>query len=220
MGSRRQQPHQTTPEHGTVMSTFRRYGLFGILAVGGTFALCEPAVAESAGPCKWELQLDSRRASQVFEKSSSPPSVHDVLSRGLTVRAACDGDRPGAVVLYAFRVRDRKVVAKFQSKPFEVEPGRAIRVPTAVIPPPSSYGDAPLADPQGFLAAHEPLPVESAVREPLRFVINGVFPDKPPDWERREVMYLVVVPAADGSTKDASATSPLLVLYGRVATRR
>ena len=200
------------------MNTFRRLALLGILAVGATFALCEPAVAQ--WPCKWALQIDGRRASQVFEKSSSPPSVRDVLSRALSVRAACEGDRPGVVVLYAFRIRDRKVVAKFRSEPFEVEPGRTIRVPAAAIPPPTSYGDAQLADPQGFLPAHEPLPVESAVREPMGFVINGVFPDKPPDWEHREMMYLVAIPALDGSSKDAGATSPLLVVFGPAATRR
>ena len=201
------------------MNAFERLVLSGILTVGAPLALCGPAVAQ--WPCKWELKVDSRRVSQLFEKSSSAPSVYDVLSGALMVRADCAGSRPGSVMLYAFRVQDQKVVSKFRSKPFEVEAGRTIRVPVAEIPPPSSYGDAPLADPQGFLPAHEPLPVESAVREPLRFVINGVFPDKPPDWERREMLYLVAMPALDGSTKDAGSTSPLLVVYSSdVSPRR
>lgn len=200
------------------MNALKRLVLSGILTVGGTLALCEPAVAQ--WPCKWELQLDSRRASQVFERSRSTPSVYDVLSGALTVSTACSGGRPGIVVLYAFRIRDRKVVAKFQSQPFEVQPDRTISVPRAEIPPPSSYSDAPLADPEGFLSAKEPLPVESAVREPLRFVINGVFPDKPPDWEHREMLYLVVIPALDGSSKDVGVTSPLLVVYESDASPR
>jgi hypothetical protein len=201
------------------MSAFKRLVLSGILTVGAPLALCGPAVAQDAWPCKWALQLDSRRASQLFERSSATPSVYDVLSGALTVSTACDGGRPGAVVLYAFRVRDRKVVAKFQSKPFEVEPGRAIRVSRTAIPPPASYGDAPLADPQGYLPALETVPAESAVREALRYVIDGIF-DKPPDWEHREMLYLVAMPALDGSSKDAGSTSPLLVVYSYDVSRR
>jgi hypothetical protein len=121
-------------------------------------------------------------------------------------------------MLYAFRIRDRSVVAKFRSQPFEVEPGRTIRVPKSAIPSPKWYGDAPLADREGFLPAQKPVPAESAAQEASRYVINGIF-EKPPDWEQRELMYLVAIPALDGSNEDVGA-GPMLVVYGLVAPKR
>lgn len=213
------------------MNRIVRSIVLGTLALLGAHSLCGEVRAQTGSPSMLAVDVDGRRAQRVFEESASKATVFQVLSQSLVVRGESDRAGRVAVDLYAVRVRGGKVIAKHRSaESFAVEAGRVARVPESALPSQSWFGEGQLADPDGLVTASKGVPEESAVTKAMDYVINGVFPDKPIDWREREMVYLVAIPACDGSSKACAGsdersvvinheeqysvvTNPLLVVY-------
>jgi len=178
------------------------------IGVGHLFVAGE-ADAQKSMSTGWSLELDDRRNAQVFEETRSLPPVRDLLSQALLVRA----EDSRSAVFYAFRIRGSEIIASHQSKPFPVRPGSLAQVPETALPSDRWFGEAAVVDPEAILQAAKPIPWDAAVSEPLRFLLNGIFLEKPSGWERRELVYLVAIPALDASNKDVGETKPMVIFF-------
>lgn len=147
-------------------------------------------------------------------------SVLDVVDGALAVRH--DGDEPTWLVMFTVRIRDGRAVASHQGKAFEVAPGETYYPSIAlVVPDRRFFGGEAYVDADGIVDAAKPVPANHGSDEnpipgssAVSFVVNGYFPDKPPDWRSRDAVYLVAVPG-DLELRRSTVAQPVAMFLKR-----
>lgn len=147
-------------------------------------------------------------------------SVLDVMDGALAVRH--DGDEPTWLVMFTVRIRDGRAVASHQGKAFEVPPGETYYPSIAlVVPDRRFFGGEAYVGAGGIVDAAKPVPAHHGSDEnpipgssAISFVVNGYFPDKPPDWRSREAVYLVAVPG-DLELRRSAVAQPVALFLKR-----
>jgi hypothetical protein len=183
-----------------------------------TTATYQPGQPEYGNAPKLGLAFDAGRIGAALASSTST-SIRKVIAAGTTLRAEGDPDRPIVLVLYGFRVRDGSLISRYRSPTFSAPKGRTVLIPTSALPPERWFEGAGTPEKDGFLVANRFMTPDAAIRDPVPLILDGVF-FVPDEWERREMVYLVAVPALDGSSKDPGSTLPVLVVAGgRTRTR-
>jgi hypothetical protein len=181
------------------------------LALGGVLAW--PPTAALAQPVETRLELDTDRIGASSIKMEWMTLVSEGLGKALTVRylvLSGDPDTPVALVLFSYRVSRGRVVARDQSAAFTVRPGTAALLGADLTEGEQVYDGSPRAGLADFIVARKAVSAESGLREPERHVINGIFVKKPSDWERRDALYLIAVPA-DARLRSESRAYPMVV---------
>lgn len=176
------------------------------------FFLLFSASASLAQSGTIRLELDRERLGTLLERDRSP-LISDVLAEALVVTVQTERRDPGPAFpmgLYAFRIVDESVVARHESQPFRASTGRPVRPDEAALPDQRFYEARLTTDARSFALADEGLAPASALDDPLDHIVNCVFPDKPPDWAKRQGVYVVAVPA-DSRQWRSVATFPLIL---------
>ncbi len=163
--------------------------------------------SDPSPPVVTRMELDPRRADMLLAKSGARGiPLHELLDGALVLR--CDCRRPVRVVLYVFRLRAGKVLGRFRSSVFATRTegtGALYLSGKGLLPPPSFFGAKALAGPDDILPAARAISATIGVDDPGRFIIDGVFPDKPADWRERDAFFLLAMPADPALQRDAVA---------------
>lgn len=155
-----------------------------------------------------DLSLDPDRLDALFGAEDELAAAR-LMEEALVV--AAEGDGPAELVLVGYRLVDGRPMATFESEPFQVAVGTPARVAEhGGLPAADFYGDAGRVSRDGIARAG-PVPASTGVDDPVQVVTTGVS-DRPADWYRREVLYLVAVPADEGLRAGVIATP--VVLFG------
>jgi len=176
-----------------------------------SFALGLVAVAGLVGtptdPAKTSVSIDPRRAAEVFDmQNAESVPLPDLLRAALTVQN--DGEA-GAFVLHVFILRAGKTVSHFTSRAFTPPTGKAWLLPPQYLPGDQFLGDRRVRE-DGLTSVKKAVPVAEGVAEPGRFIVNGVFANKPSGWQKMDAVYFIMVP--ERATSEADASSPYLVM--------
>jgi hypothetical protein len=171
----------------------------------------QPGQPEYGNAPRIHLAFDDRRIERALRSSTS---IRDVIAEAASLRAEGDPDRPIALVLFAFRIRDRSVVSRYRSESFSIPQGSTVRMPPSALPPARWFEDAGAAQRDGFLVAGRLIASDVAVGDPMPLILDGVF-FLADEWKRRGMVFLAAVPALDGSSKDPGWTVPALIVAGR-----
>lgn len=179
----------------------RRSGLLrGLVAFIAITVVAVPTL--HAQDVQTRLTVDLRRVEAFGQEARRPgprseplASAMDVMRQGLLTRL--EGDAPVMLVMFTVRTQGgERVIDTHQSEPFQARPDRVYRCcPEAVLPGLMKVQDG--VGPQDIVAADRPLSAERGV-EPagaMESIVDGVFPNKPTDWQRRDIVYLFVAPA-------------------------
>lgn len=186
------------------------------------------SVRAGAQDLRTGLTVDTRRVEatgNVADERARPGmsrtvSVLDVMDGALAVRH--DGDEPTWLVMFTVRIRDGRAVASHQGKAFEVAPGETFYPSIAlVVPDRTFFGGEAYVSADGIVDAGRPVPADhGTVENPIpgssavSFVVNGYFPDKPPDWRSREAVYVVAVPG-DPELRRSTVAQPVALFLNR-----
>lgn len=157
-----------------------------------------PAAAQSLTV---RTDLDPRRADWLF--GESPVPIPTILENALRIQT--ETRRPLSLVLHVFRIRDGRVVAKHRSDAFTYQPGQPVYGNLTFLPAEKFYGGEAYAGPEDVIEASRSVPASDGVTQPARFVVDGIFPNKPDDWGEREAVYVIAVPASSRTLTGASA---------------
>lgn len=190
------------PRIGILLSLFLMLGLTVSLA---------PSSVQAQFTNSW-VELDPRRADMMlrhFAQRSEP--VQSVLENTLRVRS--DGEAPVSLVLFAFRVDDGRVVARHRSEPFRVSAVRPFYPDERLLPDEEFYGLPRVLGPVGpddiVLASRGVSPAEGTTRIG-RVLESTVFAERPKDWQQRQAVYVIAVPAERRQSKGVSAHPAVL----------
>ena len=156
-----------------------------------------------SGTANTAVSIDRKRAAKVFDgQNSESVPLPDLLRAALTVQN--DGD-PVALVLFAFELKEGRTISKFQSKAFTAPSGRPWLLPAGYQPGKKFYQNNPRVSLDGLTTTKKTIPVDVGVAEPGKFIVNGIFANKPEGWERMNAFYFIVAPAG---SKGSGLTSP------------
>jgi len=156
-----------------------------------------------SGEANTAVSIDTKRATELFDgtRSESVP-LADLLRATLTVQN--DGD-PAALVLFAFELKEGRTISNFESRPFTPPTGRPWLLPPEYLPGDQFLGERYVSQ-DGLTTTKKAVPVDVGVAEPGKFIVNGVFTNKPAGWESMNAFYFIVVPAdAKGSGQASPA---------------
>lgn len=107
------------------------------------------------------------------------------------------------VVLHVIHLRRGEVARSFRSSPFPMRADGRVRLSDVLRQ--GQPGDWMISvEPGHILEASKTLPVKTALEQPERAVINGVFAGKPDGWASMDAFYVVATPAAASRTPVAA----------------
>lgn len=184
--------------------------VFAALLAAGMFTV--PALP--AQDLQSRLTVDQRRV-EAFASDRQRPgprseqmaSAMDVMRQGLQTRL--EGEAPVMLVMFTVRIQGgERVVATHRSEPFQARPGGVVPCCPEVLPGLMKVPDA--VGPHDIVAAERALPANYGVRPAgaLASIVDGVFPNKPTDWQRREIVYIFVAPR-DPELRERATGYPL-----------
>lgn len=176
---------------------FPRFGalLSAFLVLGLATSLAPPLVQAQISLTK--IEIDPRRADMMFQKSTQQGEpVQQVIENTLRVRS--DGEAPVSLVLFAFRLEDGRVVAKHRSEPFRVSSARPFYPDERFLPGEEFYGLPRVlahVGPEDIVLASRGVPPSEGTTQIGRILESTVFTERPKDWQERQAIYLIAVPA-------------------------
>lgn len=156
------------------------------------FATASMAQTQSTSKSEVIVRFDERQAADLLREQRDGGMD---LSRLLRQVGSVEVRSPAPVrlILHVYLMRGKDVVRQYASRPFDA-PTRG-SVPLHDVLPKGEPGFGSFAfDPANLLEAVEMIPAGAAVEEPGRFVINGVIPFHPKDWEKMASVYVVAAP--------------------------
>ena len=165
--------------------------------------VASPAIAQrAAGPATTASHLDARTGAKLASSSNGRISVSQLLRDAGTVELRGTSSMP--LVLHVFRMRGGNVLESYQSRPVNVPAGERLSLARFLQPGSPQYGNLAL-EPEFVVEAVRMVPAGMAIADPGRFVINGVIPYHPKNWESMEAIYAVAVPADERQLETATA---------------
>lgn len=196
------------PRFGALLSAF--------LVLGLAASLAPPSVQAQISLTK--IELDPRRADMMFQKSTQEGEpVQRVLESTLRIRT--DSEAPVSLVLFAFRLEDGRVVARHRSEPFRVSSARPFYPDERLLPDEEFYGLPRVLGHVGpddiVLASRGVAPSEGTTRIG-RLLESTLFTERPKDWQDRQAIYVIAVPA-DMRQQDKGMSAHPAVLFAKSA---
>lgn len=173
----------------------------------------DEATAQTRDGVSTAIRLDARAARSIADQEQML-EVSEVLRRVGRVDVA--GSSRGHLVLHVIEMRGDRVVRRFESRPFAAPARGTVAVRDVLPAGQPDFGEFML-DPQGAAEATKQIPATDAVEQPGRFVINGVIPFHPKDWESVPAYYIAAVPADGRAAAGASAGIGVLFADYRMA---
>ena len=162
--------------------------LLGLLAA---LASAVPAAAQERADAVASVRFDERQAADLLRRNGGQMNVADLLRQvgSVEVRAKA----PARMILAVYLMRGKDVVRRYTTSEFEAPARGAIPLRQVLRDGDPPFGEFSL-DPGHLLEAVELVPARAAIEEPGRFVINGVIPFHPKDWEEMTAIYIVAAP--------------------------
>lgn len=163
----------------------------------------EIVTSVSIDPASFEAVV-RKRPGRTGDRGTAPAA--EVLEQGLRVQL--DGDRPVMLVMFYVKVRDGRAVAEYRGRPFEAAPGREYACcRSGVVVPDREFfgravvdGDHLVSAPESVVASEAGTPKGAAAQ-----IVDGVFPERPDDWQKGEAIYVVAIPADPQVLRSARA---------------
>lgn len=115
------------------------------------------------------------------------------------------GQVPVRLVLHVYLMGGKDIVRQYASRPFDAPARGIVPLHDVLRAGEPSFGSFAF-DPANVLEAVEMIPAGAAVEEPGRFIINGVIPYHPKDWEKMAGVYVVAAPISGQPTTGTRGT--------------
>ncbi|MFO7588559.1 MAG: hypothetical protein R6X22_10845 [Gemmatimonadota bacterium] len=180
--------------------------VFGLVSVHGLGAP-KRVVAQTSAAISTSITLDARRGAELANRTKGSVDFSELLRQTGSVELR--GAKALSLVLHVHQMQGTRIVRTYRSSPFTVPENGALPLREALQPGQPEYGSI-VYDPELIRQAEEAVPAGYAVTDPGRFVINGVIPYKPKNWERMDAFYLVAVPADRRVAAEATARFSVL----------